>query len=369
MATAKEGIVFDRKNKLVAKHEVLARKLRSEIGEMANGDKLPSVRNLMEHFGVGQSVVEKALLVLKEDGVVESKARRGTFANPEGLYSAKIFDVLFFEAESGLKEETFHYYFLHRLARLLGTRDQSIRVNVLGVKASYPEFPSLIENKGMRVALAVGIRSAHLLDVFKERGIPYVLVFPNFNVNMPNSVLIDNEKAMRDVIEHLVALGHKNIGCIHHKCSEEYHRDMWQRLDLFYQLVAEKGLTTYPEWVRFGGWSLEMATEATNEILHARPGRPTALVTSDVSAPGIYQAAKKEKLIIGRDLSVVGFDDMPWALHMDPPLTTVHNFLGKEAELAVSVIDELMAGKDEVPPHLVKTKLLVRSSTGPVARK
>jgi DNA-binding LacI/PurR family transcriptional regulator len=100
-----------------------------------------------------------------------------------------------------------------------------------------------------------------------------------------------------------------------------------------------------------------------------RPERPTAIFTgNDLQALGVYQAARSIGLRIPTDLSVVGFDDLPIAALVDPPMTTVHQPI---AEMAVAATELALAlGRGERTPQIgleLATTLTIRESTAPPA--
>ena len=96
-----------------------------------------------------------------------------------------------------------------------------------------------------------------------------------------------------------------------------------------------------------------------------RPDRPTAVFTgNDLQALGVYQAAREVGLRIPADLSVVGFDDLPVAALVDPPLTTVHQPLAEMAAAATELA--LALGRGERTSQIgleLATRLTVRQST------
>ena len=95
--------------------------------------------------------------------------------------------------------------------------------------------------------------------------------------------------------------------------------------------------------------------------------RPTAIITgNDLQALGVYQAAREAKLHIPEDLSVVGFDDLPIARWVSPPLTTIRQPLIEMAEAAAELVVGLARGEE--PPQMrveLATELIVRESTAP----
>jgi LacI family xylobiose transport system transcriptional regulator len=86
-------------------------------------------------------------------------------------------------------------------------------------------------------------------------------------------------------------------------------------------------------------------------------------------ALGVYQAARAEHLHIPDDLSVVGFDDLPVAGWVGPPLTTVRQPLSEMAVAAARLVVGLAAGKEPAHKRLeLNTELIVRESTAPPGR-
>jgi len=115
------------------------------------------------------------------------------------------------------------------------------------------------------------------------------------------------------------------------------------------------------------GLNIEEGEAAALDLL-ARTDQPTAIFAcNDLQALGVYQAARRMGLRIP-GLSVVGFDDLPLATLVDPPLTTVHQPLAEMAATATELALALARG--ERTPQLgleLATALTVRGSTAPAA--
>ncbi len=161
--------------------------------------------------------------------------------------------------------------------------------------------------------------------------------------------------------EHLLTLGHRRIGTITGSpavlCSQA-------RLDGYRAALERAGIAFDPELVRTGDFHYESALTAASALLRL-PDRPTAIfAASDVKAMGVYEAARQHGLRLPQDLSVVGFDDVPMAQWVSPPLTTLRQPLAEMATLATRT---LLAG-DSMGFHNrveLATTLVVRSSTQP----
>jgi LacI family transcriptional regulator len=159
--------------------------------------------------------------------------------------------------------------------------------------------------------------------------------------------------------EHLLELGHRRIGTITGSpavlCSQA-------RLDGYRAALERAGLGLDADLIRTGDFHYQSALTAASDMLKL-PDPPTAIfAASDVQAMGVYEAARQHGLRLPQDLSVVGFDDVPMAQWMSPPLTTVRQPL---AEMATLATQTLLEGATTGLQNRVElaTSLVVRSST------
>ncbi|MER5731511.1 LacI family DNA-binding transcriptional regulator [Streptomyces sp. NPDC002138] len=162
---------------------------------------------------------------------------------------------------------------------------------------------------------------------------------------------------------HLLDLGHRRIGLIsgpgRMMCSRARAGGYRAALDM-------AGVAHDPELVRAGDFHHEAGRRAGLELL-SLPDRPTAVFAgNDLQALGLYEAARELGLRIPEDLSVVGFDDLPLARWVGPPLTTVRQPLTAMAEVAARMVIDLARGARPATLRVdLATSLVVRSSTAP----
>ncbi|MER7690719.1 LacI family DNA-binding transcriptional regulator [Streptomyces sp. NPDC097610] len=210
-----------------------------------------------------------------------------------------------------------------------------------------------------------------------SRSIPFVVMDPAGDPgdDVP-SIGATNWHGGLAATRHLVDLGHRRIGAISGPSRMMCSR---ARVDGYRAALETAGLPVDPELIRVGNFHHEDGYRLGLDLLR-RPDRPTAVFTgNDLQALGLYEAARELGLRIPEDLSVVGFDDLPVARWVGPPLTTVRQPLTEMAEAAAKLVLEL--GREErpaagvgVPPGRAKprpwgrvelaTSLVVRSSTG-----
>jgi DNA-binding LacI/PurR family transcriptional regulator len=161
---------------------------------------------------------------------------------------------------------------------------------------------------------------------------------------------------------HLLKLGHTRIGMIGGPVETLCSR---QRVAGYTDALRSAGLAVDPALVRAGDFGVDGGHREALALLKG-PGRPTAIFAgSDMQALGVYQAARELGLDIPRDLSVVGYDDVPIAQFVTPALTTVHQPLHLMAETATRLVLGLARG--ETPSALrmdLAVEMRVRHSTG-----
>ncbi|WP_254549168.1 LacI family DNA-binding transcriptional regulator [Catellatospora tritici] len=196
----------------------------------------------------------------------------------------------------------------------------------------------------------------------RTRGIPFVVIDPP--TELPDDVPFvgaTNWAGGRSAGRHLIELGHRHIAMISGPdrllCSQaraDGFRSAMVGAELPADLVVRTDLT------QEGGRRAAM-------LLLDRPDRPTAIFAgNDLQALGVYQAARSLGLRIPADVSVVGFDDLPVAALVDPPLTTVHQPLTEMAVAATEMALALGRGEKAPQPGLeLATTLTVRGSTAP----
>jgi LacI family transcriptional regulator, xylobiose transport system transcriptional regulator len=204
--------------------------------------------------------------------------------------------------------------------------------------------------------------SEAMRDQLRSRGIPFAVVDPAGEpLHDTPSIGTTNWNGGLTATRHLLALGHRRIGVIGGPSGVLCSR---ARVDGFRAAMDEAGVAVDASLVSHGPFQVEEGIGVGRRLL-ARPDRPTAIITgNDLQALGVYQAAREAKLHIPEDLSVVGFDDLPIARWVSPPLTTIRQPLIEMAEAAAELVVGLARGEE--PPQMrveLATELIVREST------
>jgi len=200
----------------------------------------------------------------------------------------------------------------------------------------------------------------------KTRGIPLVVIDPTGEpAHDTPSIGATNWNGGLTATRHLLGLGHKRIAVI---AGPEDILCSRARLDGFRAAMDAAGVEIDPTLLSHGRFQVEEGIER-GRVLLQRKDRPTAIFAGDdLQALGVYQAARELSLHIPEDLSIVGFDDLPAAQWVGPPLTTIRQPLVDMAVTASELVLALARGERPAQTRIeLATELIVRESTAPPA--
>lgn len=174
-------------------------------------------------------------------------------------------------------------------------------------------------------------------------------------------IAIDNLGGAEVMVRHLVKLGHRRIAMV---MGEKGHFDTAERLQGYRHALVEAGITPDERYEAQGDFSEASGHRAVQELL-ALPDRPTAIFcANDSMAIGGLAAVHDAGLRVPEDMTVVGFDDIPLAHYMSPPLSSVHVPVFEMGERAVTRLIAALKGEpvSERRHERLPTRLVVRSS-------
>lgn len=192
-----------------------------------------------------------------------------------------------------------------------------------------------------------------------------------------SSIDIEERAGAFQAAEHIAKLGHRRIAILSLDTRPDDYQgplDRERRSQAIYQTTMER-LAGYEEALRANGLETdtlmieetpcgdrEAAFQATIRLLSLTTPPTAILAMSDVMALAAVDAARELGFLVPRDLSVVGFDDVPIAAQVQPALTTVHQPLLEKGELAVKLLFDRTG---ETARHLLPTRLILRGTTAP----
>ncbi|HEX8026796.1 MAG TPA: LacI family DNA-binding transcriptional regulator [Candidatus Limnocylindrales bacterium] len=317
--------------------------------ERLSAETAARIRAVAETLGyrpdpVARMLTQRQTMTL---GVLTPQALAVIFSNP--------FFSLFSEGVAQVAEE--HGYGLHFISPVGGSLATALgRATVDGV-------------------VAVGLSADHPeVEQIRGASLPMVLV-DSEDLPEHSSVVVDDEPGARAAAEHVLGLGHRDVLVLAVERPED--PDGSSEAGASIENVTARRLRGYRAAFEAAGLELESDTVVAGRAsidggaaaLHrawAAGRRPTAILSmSDAMAIGAMGAARELGLRVPAELSVVGFDDIDLAAHVDPPLTTVHQPIRRKGSDAVRLLlAEIERPTAHRPEHLrLETRLIVRGST------
>lgn len=200
-----------------------------------------------------------------------------------------------------------------------------------------------------------------------RRQLPVVCVDRRLLRGKVDTVLVDNVRGAHEAMEHLIGLGHRRIGFIEGLPQLSTSRE---RLQGYRQALDEHGIPFDPTLVRQGDSRHGSGRDLTRALLEL-PDRPSALlIGNNLMTLGALEMIHQKGLRIPEEVAILGYDDMPWALALNPPLTAVRqpgDEVGRRAmELLLQRIREPQRSASLV---MMQPELVVRKSCGAGMRK
>lgn len=212
--------------------------------------------------------------------------------------------------------------------------------------------------------LATARREYPLLSEIVAARIPVVLVNRTTDDAVVPSVAGDDHAGIGQAVRHLASLGHRKIA--HVGGTQDVSTGV-DRYHSFLSWMRSEGLEVDPRLVVFATWFQEERGATAVEELFRRGAEFTAIVCgNDLIALGAYDVLRERGLKIPDDVSIVGYNDMPFSDKFSPPMTSVrlpHYHIGfKAAEMLIDAIEEPLGHPSDIR---LRPELVVRGSTAP----
>lgn len=175
---------------------------------------------------------------------------------------------------------------------------------------------------------------------------------------------VDDYQAAVDAVRHLLSLDHRDIAVITGDMESSSSR---KRLEGYRRAMADAGLPVNENWVVFGHYRPEDGESAARRLMMQKD-RPSAVFCfSDEMAIGCMHALKDQGFSVPSDMSVMGFDGIPFARYASPPLTTIAQPTERIGAECARILLDLIEGNPPETEHLfLPHELVVRESTAPV---
>ncbi|WP_027695165.1 LacI family DNA-binding transcriptional regulator [Vibrio litoralis] len=188
--------------------------------------------------------------------------------------------------------------------------------------------------------------AVEIMDIIKE---------PTFDANFG----VDQSEAATELTSYLISKGRKNIAF----CSTWLDHRAMLRKEAWSECLQKAGLDNHRVINIKHKTSFQSGADALRQILHSWPETDAVFFVNDDMAAGAIMQCQRHGISVGKELDIVGFNDLDYAAVINPRLTTIRTPRVEMAELAVETLVNLLEGKSvEIVKQKIPYKLIIRES-------
>jgi DNA-binding LacI/PurR family transcriptional regulator len=194
--------------------------------------------------------------------------------------------------------------------------------------------------------------------------LPTVAIAGHKRLKGVTNIVLDHDRAAVLALNHLKDLGHQRIALMRGNPLSSDSKDRW---DAICRVAAHVGINVDPELtiqIDTDDATPMLGYPFTKQLLARHKPFTAIFAYNDMSAIGAIRALQEEGIRVPRDVSVLGFDDIPGAAFYSPSLTTVRQPLNRMGEVAAETLLNRLEGRREYPSDIaIEPELVVREST------
>ena len=321
-------------------------------------------RVLNNHPDVKESTRERVLAVIRESNYVPNNSARILKQNNTkniGVLVKGVFNPFFSELINviGSKINEKNYTMI-------------LQQNDYVLEHEVENIISFVKEKRLQGIICLGGNFIDLdEDSFKNIDVPVVLTSVNtvspLGRDKYSTVGIDNLQASYSATEYLIKKGHTNIALM---IGEENDFCVsWWRYKGYIKALREYDIEVNDDNLLIGDYDTKKAYEETLKFLKRRKDITAIFAISDFMAIGAARAVVDSGLVVGKDVSILGFDGMDISCYYNPGISTIKQPKKEMAEKSVEILFELLKGNGENKHILLDTELLERESSSCINKK
>jgi DNA-binding LacI/PurR family transcriptional regulator len=338
-ATRKPASIKDVARIAGVSHSTVSRALRNS--PRVNSDTIERIRRIAAESGYRASAVGRSL------------ATRRT--NTIGVVVTTITDLFAAEVVSGIEEAAAAHDYSILLANSSADPEREMRV-----------VHTLEERRVDGIVVTASRVGALYVPILSKMRVPIVLLNNQHPSEFAHAVMIANTEASIAATQHLIDLGHRRIAYIGDRNGRQSDTE---RFAGYRHALDGADLPFEPELVFHGDGNPEGGMEGMARLL-SLPNAPTAVFCyDDMTAIGALHRIRTLGLRVPDDISLIGFDDLPFVRYSDPALTTVRQPMPHMGRLAMETLIDILAGSHSTHNIKVPGELVVRGSTAPPKEK
>ncbi len=331
-----------------------------KIAKQAGVSRSTVSRVLNNHPNVSPTARERVLAVTQKVQFQPNLAARGLAAG-----HTRVLGLVIPMPVAAVFSDPYHPIVIQGVASACNTHDYSVMLWL-----AEPEYERRTISKILHNGLIDGLILASmlvndpLLESLSASDLPFILIGRHLSNERVNYVDVDNINSAREIVSYLIRLGRRCIATITGPKNMIAGAD---RLDGYLAALRERGITPQPDLIVAGDFTEAGGYNAMQQLL---PHKPDAVfAASDMMALGALRVIREAGLRVPEDIALIGFDDIPFAAHADPPLTTVRQPIHRTGVIAAETLIDLIAHPDSHPRRIIlPTELVIRASTSPALK-
>jgi LacI family transcriptional regulator len=259
--------------------------------------------------------------------------------------------------------DIFHSYYALQILQGIGIAVERMKMDLLLHVTNGENFLNISSVEGVIFSDIIG--NEEQVDGVVEAGLPCVIM-NYYTKDLPVSCIsIDNFNAGVDATEYLIKLGHSRIATITGALKTQVAID---RLNGYLTALEKHDIEKKKDYIKYGDFGRESARMLTKELIRIKIPPTAIFAASDEMAVGAIQVCLENGISVPGDISVIGFDDNPFALSYSPvPFTTIRQPLHKMATIAAQTLNQIIQKKLRANKRIIlSTELVERSSCRPL---
>lgn len=335
-------------------------------GQIAAGSRLPTELELCKKYNVSRQTVRQAILLLREDNLVETVKGSGTYVKENlGGLSASFMSV-------GVVATYIDNYIFPSLIRgieeVLCSKGYTMQLSITYNSIQNEEFQlqSLINKHPSGIMIepaksAVVRSNMKLYHQIQKMGIPCVMMNGRLPaIDMP-MVSLDDKSSGRKVAEYLISMGHKKIGA----CIKGDDLAGQMRYNGYREVMSKIGtddIDNHVIWYHTEDIDSMFDGDADAYILSKLKGCTAVFCFNDLIAMKLYKLFGRNGIRIPEDVSVVGHDNYSLSDLVTPRLTTINHPIEEVGRIAAEKLTTLIRNPGPSEDILLKSDLVIRDS-------
>lgn len=327
------------------------------------GTSATTVSRVLNNNGypVSNSLRQKVLKVAEELNYspnILAKSLRSESSSEIGVIIPTISNPFYASAILGIQQQLYN----HGLNMLL--------CNTFRRPEKEREYLQILFNKRVRgVIVSAVAEDGHNIREFSKKGMDFVLLDQKIAGTVSNNILFNSREGARIATEYLLHNGHRKVALIttpltrwtRREISRGYRDALLENRSyniepVIFEAVAEQEDTHF-------GYENLVGVQLAKQFVETRCDATAVLCVNDMVAFGFIQELHKNNIMIPRDVSVIGFDDIPFASMFSPALTTVKCFAYEMGSLAGRILVDKIKGVDTIDASLkIEPELIIRDT-------